>query len=92
MYFIITDVNLVVKLEINIIEKDAKYRLCGVLCYDSKHFTCCIVNKSGNVWYHDGFIQGARVKFVKNAINMSITGWLKTSRYRANALVYTSLR
>ena len=92
MYFIIKDVDLVVELEIDVVEENAKHRLCRVIYYDSRHFTCYIVDKSGNVWYHDGFTQGARVKFVKNAINMSNTGWLKTSRYRANALVYTRLR
>ena len=92
LYFIIKDVNPVVELEINVIEEDAKYRLCGVIYYGSRHFTCHIVDKSRNVWYHDRFTQGARVKFVKNALNMSNAGWLKTSRYRANALVYTRLR
>ena len=92
MYFIIKDVNPVVELEIDVIEEDAKYRLCEVIYYGSEHFICYIVDKSRNVWYHDGFTQGARVKFVKNAINMSNAGWLRTSRYRANALVYTRLR
>ena len=49
MYFIIKDVNPVVELEIDVVEEDAKHRLCGVIYYDSRHFTCCIVDKSGNV-------------------------------------------
>ena len=77
-----------VELEIDVVEEDAKYRLCGVIYYGSGHFTCYIVDKSGNVWYHDGFTQGARVKFVKNAINISNAWWLKTRRDRANAFIY----
>ena len=66
-----------------------KYRLWN---FNSGHFTCHVVDKFRNVWYHDGFTQGAKVKFVKNSVNMSNGGWLKTTRYRAVALVYTKLR
>ena len=80
LYFIIKDVNPVVELEIDVIEEDAKYRLCGVIYYDFRHYTCRIVNKSRNVWYHNRFAQGAKVDLVKNALNMSNIGWLETSR------------
>ena len=49
LYFIIKNVNPVVKLEIDVVEEDVKYRLCGVIYYDSGHFICHIVDKSGNV-------------------------------------------
>ena len=60
--------------------------------FDFRHFACRVVKKFWNVWYYDGFTQGAKVKFVKNSVNMSNGEWLKTTRYRAVALVYIKLR
>ncbi|KAF8224494.1 hypothetical protein L208DRAFT_1511379 [Tricholoma matsutake] len=36
----------------------ATYHLKGIIYYDTNHFTAHIIDKSGQMWYHDGMQTG----------------------------------
>ena len=91
MYFGLDDFNPIVETEVRFPDEAALYRLCGVIYYTSNHFVCRIVDKSGNIWFHDGYKMGSTVKYVKNSTTMSNNGWLKTGNYKASGLIYTKI-
>ena len=74
--------------EIKLPDSEESYRLCGVVYYDNNHFIARVVKKSGEVWNHDGIKTGEKLKYKKNVVNMSNSGWLKTKKMRVTALVY----
>lgn len=37
-----------------LIINNTKYRLCGIVYHGSDHFTCRIIDVSGDIWFHDG--------------------------------------
>ena len=91
VYFGMDDLNPTVETEVRFSDEAALYRLCGVIYYASNHFVCRIVDKSGNIWFHDGYKMGSTVKYVKNSTTMSNNGWLKTGNYKASGLIYTKI-
>ena len=91
LYFIVNFCNPEIETQITVPGESKLYRLCGVLYFAGNHFVARVVDRSGEVWYHDGCTTGEKLKYVKNANNMSNSGWLKTSMYRAHVLVYTNI-
>ena len=67
------------------------YRLCGIVYFAPNHFVARIVDKSGGVWYHDGYEIGEEVKYVGNIVNMNSKELLKHKKYTASLLIYTKL-
>ena len=74
VYFDLDDFNPTVETKVRLPDEAALYRLCGVIYYASNHFVCRIVDKSGNIWFHDGYKMGSTVKYVKNSTTMSNNG------------------
>jgi hypothetical protein len=50
--FIVHDVDIRLTQHINI--QDKTYRLCGLIYFGHKHYTCQIVDGEGRMWYNDG--------------------------------------
>ena len=91
VYFGMDDLNPTVETEVRFSDEAVLHRLCGVIYYVSNHFICRIVDKSRNIWFHDGYKMTSTVKYVKNSTTMSNNGWLKTGNYKASGLIYTKI-
>ena len=85
LYLTIYACNPIIETEIRVPGENTIYRLCGVVYHRANHFVARIVDKSGNVWYHDGCVTGSNIKYVKIVSDMSNNGWLKTCIYRVSA-------
>ena len=68
------------------------YQLCSVMYFAPNHFVAKIVDRSGEVWYNDGFEMGESVEYIGNIVNMTSKDLLKHKRYTASLLVYTKLQ
>ena len=77
--------------EIKLSNDGDKYRLCGVIYFGNGHFVSRIVDKSGDIWYHDGAKTGENVQYEKNILNISNHGWQKAKSFLASAYIYTKL-
>ena len=56
------------------------------------HFVAKIVDKSGEVWYNDGFEMGKSIEYIGNIVNIDCKELLKHKRYTASLLIYTRLQ
>ena len=65
------------------------YRLCGIIYFGSSHFVARIIDKSGGVWYNDGYESGERVQYMGNIVNLSSKELIKVKRYLATVVIYT---
>ena len=88
LYLIPRLINLNIETEIKLPDSDERYRLCGVVYFDNNHFVSRVVDKSGEIWYHDGIKTGEQLKYEKNVVTISNNGWLKARKFRVTALVY----
>ena len=84
-------INLQVETEIKLPNDGDKYRLCGVIYFGNGHFVSRIIDKSGDIWYHDGASTGENVKYEKNALTISNQGWQKVKSFHVTAYVFTRL-
>ena len=91
LYLIASGINLQVETEIKLSNDGDKYRLCGVIYFGNGHFVSRIVDKSGDIWYHDGASTGENVKYEKNALTISNQGWQKVKSFHVTAYVFTRL-
>ena len=51
-----------------------------------------IIDKQGDIWYHDGAKTGENVQYEKNILNISNHGWQKAKSFLASAYIYTKLK
>ncbi|KAI0026529.1 hypothetical protein K488DRAFT_66248, partial [Vararia minispora EC-137] len=65
------------------------YKLRGIIYYGGAHFTSCIINKSGQVFYHDGIETGRRC--VYQGTLSTIHNLQVYKDRRAIALIYSSI-
>ena len=91
LYLIAYGINLQVETEIKLPDESERYRLCGVIYFGQGHFVSRIVDKSGEIWYHDGARTGENVKYEKNILNISNHGWQKARSFDVSAYLYTKL-
>ena len=40
------------------------YKLRGIIYFGQQHFTACVVNKNGQVFYHDGITTGRQCNYI----------------------------
>ena len=67
------------------------YRLCGIVYYANNHFVAQIIDKQGDIWYHDGYAQRDKVKYMTNILNINEKQLHKVGQYKASLLIYTIL-
>ena len=67
------------------------YRLCGIIYFGEFHFVCRIIDKSGEIWYHDGVQTGAKVEYFNNMLYVSTKLLQKAGNREASLLFYTKL-
>ena len=91
LYMILMACNPVIETEVRLQDENTIYRLCGVIYHTGNHFVARVVDRTGEVWYHDGCTTGEKVKYVKNVTSMSNDVWLSTGSYRALVLMYTKI-
>ena len=91
LYLIASGINLQVETEIKLPYSGENYRLCGVIYHGNGHFVSRIVDKSGDIWYHDGASTGENVKYEKNVLSISNQGWQKVKHFNVTAYVFTKL-
>ena len=91
LYLIAYGINLQVETEIKLPNSSERYRLCGVIYFAHGHFVSRIVDKLGDIWYHDGAKTGENVQYEKNILNISNHGWQKAKSFLASAYIYTKL-
>ena len=89
---VVYQLKLEVERQITIPGHQQLYRLCGIVYFAPNHFVANIVDKSGEVWYNDGFEMGEETEYIGNIINMTSKDLLKHKRYSASLLIYTRLQ
>ena len=67
------------------------YRLCGIVYYANNHFVAQIIDKQGDIWYHDGYAQRDKVNYMTNILNINEKQLHKVGQYKASLLIYTIL-
>lgn len=65
MVFDLTGLNIKVNMSLkkNIRDTYVKYTLRGIIYFGQSHFTCRIITKDRQIWYHDGISTGNRLNY-----------------------------
>ncbi|KAI0644145.1 hypothetical protein C8Q79DRAFT_913509 [Trametes meyenii] len=66
------------------------YRLCGLIYFGKFHFTCRVVSRSGEVWFHDGMTTGNKLTFEGNLVNISDV-LCKAGQRKLSVVVYVKM-
>ena len=66
-----SDVGIKMQWKHNTVYNNHEYFLCGLIYLGNFHFTCRIIQKNGNVWYHDGIKTKKRCAYEGHIDNMS---------------------
>ena len=77
--------------EIEVPDHPDKYRLCGLVYFGKFHFTCRVVTRHGDTWFHDGIKTGNTLVSEGNIINMHSKALKKAGKRRVSVLIYTRL-
>ena len=62
----------VIETSIILPETDQMYRLAGIIYYHNCHFVCRVIDKSGQVWIHDGVENGDTALYGDNIVNIPV--------------------
>lgn len=67
------------------------YCLCGIVYYGNAHFVCRIIDQSGEIWYHDGYVHREEVLYFNNLLNIDEKELHKAGTHKASLLIYTKI-
>ncbi|EIW53762.1 uncharacterized protein TRAVEDRAFT_77901, partial [Trametes versicolor FP-101664 SS1] len=67
------------------------YRLCGLIYFGKFHFTCRVVDRHGDVWFHDGMKTGTNLVPEGNVLTLDSSLLQKAGKRRVSVLVYTRM-
>ena len=70
---------------------DQMYRLAGIIYYHDCHFVCRVIDKSGQVWFHDGVENGDTALYEDNIVNIPMKKLQCKGNYVMSMLLYTKM-
>ena len=82
--FVVHNVNIKMSQDITIEGK--QYRLCGLVYFGHKHYTCQIVDKDGRIWYNDS--QENQTSFQGQISNYEYSCLVKCKGRELVAIIY----
>lgn len=69
---------------------DSNYRMAGIIYFGDVHFTCRIIDQTGQMWYNDGIQTGRECRFEGNIRNMHPELlWNAPGRRKATSVIYS---
>ncbi|KAI0713347.1 hypothetical protein C8Q76DRAFT_621326 [Earliella scabrosa] len=68
---------------------EQRYRLAGIVYYHNLHFVCRVIDKGGQVWFHDGVVNGESAIYEDNVINMPMKKLQRKGEYIMSILIYS---
>lgn len=77
--------------EVTLPDHPNRYRLCGLIYFGKFHFTCRVVDKHGDVWFHDGIKTGHNLVPEGNTLNLDSSVLQRAGKRKVSVLLYTSL-
>lgn len=77
--------------EVTLPDHPERYRLCGLIYFGKFHFTCRVVDRHGDVWFHDGMKTGSNLVPEGNVLSLNSSLLQKAGKRCVSVLVYTRM-